>query len=230
MKRRITLFSIIAGALSSAHATVVSIPVEYGTWASPERVFDLDNDGIPDFNFRGAFYCSADDPISWCSFELTLQAKKGFEYLLDPTRQGIAKPLAEGDMLGPDASPGMWSVTRLFLLSVSSSIPFQDPDPANSGYRGGNELDAYSIGFRQQMDAGDFRYGWIDVPLLRFAYSVSGVVTSRIVPDISAIHFSDTPGEAVVVRAIPEPSCFVFLALSGVYALMHRVRETSCRS
>lgn len=227
MKRHITLLSIIAGILSSAHATVVSIPVENGTWAWSERVFDIDNDGITDFNFRGTFYCTADEPTSSCSFDLTLQAKKGFEYLLNSTLHGNAMPLAEGDILGPDASPGMWSVTGFFLLNVSSSIPIQDPVPTNSEYQEGGKRYAYSIGFRQKMDAGDFRYGWIDVSLLRFSYSLSGLApTSKIIPDISAIHFSDSPGESVTVRPIPEPSQFAFLALSPL-ALLHRKRKTN---
>lgn len=227
MKHSLVMLPVITCLFASSQAAVISLDVGVSALTSAERTFDIDDDGVTDFSFRGnGGICTDDVPTSTCVFAVTIHGGSGIEFLLDPALGGPARPLVAGDRLGP-ASAGAWASTPFDALSVASVAHLLDPNPANSGYPGYLDgFDVYSMGFRQFSGGAEPRYGWIDVALFLSATGGNDSTSAALgIPRVLGIHFSDTPGQTVEFRPVPEPSPSVLAALACVIVLARRNRR-----
>jgi hypothetical protein len=220
MKPCIAIISIgLALPMVVSSAAIVSVDVGQSAFGGSKSV-DFDGDGSSELLFRGnGGVCTDDVPTSTCVYSVSISATPDFEFLLQGDGSSLPKPLVEGDVLGDGSFIGGWASTPFNSIHVSAVDHLLDPD--RSGYPDYLDgFDVFSIGFRQRVDNGQFRYGWVDVRLTTYIFDIDGeaIIGGISWPTVLASHYSDTIDEPVAFVPVPEPSSTLMILIGTAIA------------
>jgi hypothetical protein len=183
-------------------------------------LYDVDDNGIPDFELRSE---SSSDPETGASIKLnTLTPKPGFYFWTTISSvQPKLQLLSSGDIIGPSGSPSRWS-NEPFQITALGGFGGQYDDP----FGGHSEA---ILGYCLTIN-NNTNYGVLSASLFG-TFMIEDTVTHEVqalqFPQFSVLRSlteSDS-GVAFSVAAVPEPNVTIMLSATILSLLCYRRKK-----